>query len=160
MSWRCCPPSPVAESLTGEVTDRVIDPGSLLGTLAHPSDGAAVLFIGTIRDHNEGRPVTGMRYDAYGAMAARELENIVRDVSARTGVIRIAAIHRVGELRIGEISVAVAASSPHRADAFDAARAVIEEIKRRLPVWKHEHYRDGTGRWLAGLEPPTAEAER
>jgi molybdopterin synthase catalytic subunit len=147
-------------NVIARITDRRIDAAAVLAAVGDTEDGAAVLFVGTVRDHNEGRPVGGMRYDAYDAMASRELESIVRDVSKRTGVSRIAAVHRVGELGIGEVSVAVAASSPHRADAFEAARAVIEEIKGRLPVWKHEHYTDGTARWLDGVEPPATGAER
>lgn len=142
------------------LTDQPIDAAAVLASVGGPDDGAAVLFIGTVRDHNDGRPVRGMRYDAYDAMATRELERIVGDVAARTGVRRIAAVHRTGELDIGEVSVAVAASSPHRADAFEAARAVIEEIKVRLPIWKHEHYADGSARWLDGVQPPAAGAER
>lgn len=146
--------------MIARITERPIDPAAVLASVGDRGDGAAVLFIGTVRDQNEGRPVSGMRYDAYAGMAAAEMERIVGDVSTRTGVLRIAAVHRIGELAIGEVSVAVAASSPHRADAFEAARGVIEEIKRRLPVWKHEHYTDGTARWLDGVPPPAAGAER
>jgi molybdopterin synthase catalytic subunit len=132
------------------ITETAIDPAAVLEGVGGPDDGAAVLFLGTVRSENEGRPVHGLRYEAYQAMAETELAAIVRDVQERTGVERIVAVHRVGELQVGAVSVAIAASSPHRADAFDAARAVIEEIKRRLPVWKHEHYADGAARWLEG----------
>lgn len=136
------------------ITDGVIDPMQVLTEVGGPEDGAAVLFLGTVREHNDGRAVSGMRYEAYRDMAERELAAIVHDVRKATDVTRIVAVHRTGELGIGEISVAVAASSPHRAQAFDAARATIEEIKRRLPVWKHEHYVDGAARWLEGAVPP------
>jgi molybdopterin synthase catalytic subunit len=135
------------------ITESPIDTAALLEIVADPDDGAAVLFLGTVRRQNEGRPVLGLRYEAYQGMAETELAVIVRAAQERTGVQHIVAVHRVGELQIGEISVAIAASSPHRADAFEAARVVIDEIKQRLPVWKHEHYADGAARWLEGAVP-------
>jgi molybdopterin synthase catalytic subunit len=138
------------------ITESPIDPAALLEQVGSLDDGAAVLFLGTVRRENEGRAVYGLRYEAYKGMAESELAAIVGDVQERTGVQHIAAVHRVGELQVGEVSVAIAASSPHRADAFDAARAVIEEIKLRLPVWKHEHYTDGAARWLEGAIPHSA----
>jgi molybdopterin synthase catalytic subunit len=136
------------------LTRQPIDPSAILAQVGGPEDGAAVLFIGTVRAENDGRPVNGMRYEAYQTMAERELAAIVSAVRERTGVARVVAVHRTGELEVGEVSVAVAASAPHRSAAFEAARDVIEEIKRRLPVWKHEHYTTGEARWLDGVEPP------
>ena len=137
------------------ITEDAIDTQGLLAGIG-PADGAAVLFVGVVRDHNEGRPVEGVTYEAYREMAERELAGIVADVRAHTGVQRIRAVHRTGTLAVGETSVAVVASAPHRAEAFDAARAVIEAIKVRLPVWKREHYADGPDRWLEGTVPPAA----
>ena len=139
--------------MRASITTSAIDPGLVLADVGGPEDGASVLFVGTVRQENEGRPVNGMRYEAYQSMAEKELTDIVRTVSGRTGVTRLVAVHRIGELHVGDVSVAVAASSPHRVDAFEAAREVIEEIKRRLPVWKHEHYVDGDARWLEGAVP-------
>lgn len=136
------------------ITERAIDPADVLASVGGPEDGAAVLFIGTVRGHNAGRAVSGMRYEAYREMAERELAAIAGDVCRQTDVTRLVAVHRIGELTVGEISVAVAVSSPHRAQSFDAARAVIEGIKQRLPVWKHEHYVEGGARWLEGTLPP------
>lgn len=136
------------------ITDDVIDVAALLDAVGADADGAAVLFVGVVRNHNDGRPVRAVTYEAYRDMAERELARIVADVRADTGVERIAAVHRTGTLEVGEASVAIAASSPHRAEAFDATRAVIEQIKVRLPVWKHEHYVDGDDRWLEGAVPP------
>lgn len=135
------------------ITSDPIDAAALLAQ-AGPADGAAVLFVGIVREENDGRPVSGMTYETYAALAAKELERILRDVTARTGVTHLAAEHRTGDLAIGETSVAIVAASPHRAEAFEAARAVIEEIKQRLPVWKHEHYVDGADRWIEGVVPP------
>jgi molybdopterin synthase catalytic subunit len=141
------------------ITRDVIDPAAVLALVGSSADGAALLFVGTVREHNDGRPVRGMRYDAYDSMAQQVLHEIAAEAAARAGSDSIAVVHRTGELEIGAISVAIAVSSPHRAEAFDAARYIIEQIKLRLPVWKHEHYTDAPSRWLDGAAPPVR-AER
>lgn len=139
------------------VTRQPLDPAALLARVGGPSDGAVLLFLGTVRDHNDGRPVSGLFYDAYLEMAERVLREIAAEASQRLGTRRIAVAHRMGELAVGEVSVAIAVSSPHRAQAFDACRFIIEEIKRRLPVWKSERYADGQTDWLEGRGPPVTE---
>jgi molybdopterin synthase catalytic subunit len=136
------------------VTPDVIDPAAVLGAVGSAGDGAVLLFLGTVRETNDGRAVNGMRYDAYAEMAGRVLEQIAEEAAAVAGSDRIAVVHRTGELAIGEVSVAIAVSTPHRAQAFDAARYVIEQVKLRLPVWKQEHYVDGEAAWLGGEIPP------
>jgi molybdopterin synthase catalytic subunit len=136
------------------VTSDIIDPHTVLGMVGSPADGAAILFIGTVREHNDGRAVNGMRYDAYVEMAEPVLRDIAAEAAVRAGSERIAVVHRIGELAVGTVSVAIAVSTPHREESFDAARYIIEQIKQRLPVWKHEHYSDGEPRWLAGAIPP------
>jgi molybdopterin synthase catalytic subunit len=131
-----------------------IDPAAVLARVGDDRDGASILFLGVVRDHADGRPVEGMRYDAYVEMAEGVLADIAREAAARAGTDRLAVVHRVGELSIGEVSVAIAVSSPHRAEAYDASRYVIEEIKKRLPVWKKEHYTDGAAEWVEGQVPP------
>lgn len=140
-------------SIRAWTTRETIDAARVLTLVGSAEDGAAVLFLGMVRDHNEGRPVSSMRYDAYGAMAEKVLERIAAEAADRLGTDRLAVVHRVGDLAIGEVSVAIAASSPHRAEAFDAARYVIEEIKKRLPIWKMEHYEDGDSHWVEGVTP-------
>lgn len=135
------------------ITDEPIEPTSVLERVGDRSDGAVLLFLGVVRDHADGRPVRGMRYEAYREMAERELAAIAGEAAARLGSDRIAVVHRVGELAIGDTSVAIAVSSPHRAEAYEASRFVIETIKERLPVWKHEHYTDGASRWVEGVDP-------
>jgi molybdopterin synthase catalytic subunit len=142
------------------ITRDAIDPAAVLASVGASDHGAEVLFLGMVRDHNGGRPVASILYEAYEAMAERMLATLVAEAEARRPGIRIAAVHRVGELRVGEVSLAVAVSSAHRAEAFDAARELIEEIKRRLPVWKEERYTDGERRWLDGHIPPVPEAAR
>lgn len=136
------------------VMSDAINPQAVLDMVGSSADGAALLFLGTVREQNEGRPVEGMRYDAYIEMAEPVLRDIAVEAAARAGSDRIAVVHRVGELAVGTVSVAIAVSTPHRAESFDAARYIIEQIKLRLPVWKHEHYSDGPARWLAGAVPP------
>lgn len=132
-----------------------IDPTAVLGLVGDSADGAVLLFLGTVRDHADGRPVGGLHYEAYQAMAEKELDAIAREAVSQLGSDRIAIVHRVGDLSIGEVSVAIAVSSPHRGEAFQASRFIIEEIKKRLPVWKHEQYEDGEATWVHGraLEP-------
>jgi len=136
------------------VVDGVIEPTEVLARVGDRTDGAAILFLGVVRDHADGRPVDGMRYDAYVEMAEGVLSEIAAEAAGRLGTDRVAVVHRTGELDIGEISVAIAVSSPHRAEAYEASRYVIEEIKKRLPVWKKEHYTDGTAEWVPGRVPP------
>jgi molybdopterin synthase catalytic subunit len=138
----------------------VHDPIANEDVLSHvgaEQDGAVLLFLGIVRDHADGRAVSGMRYESYEEMATPVLREIAEEAAERIGSDRVAVVHRVGELEIGEVSVAIAASSPHRAEAYDASRYVIEEIKKRLPVWKKEHYVDGTHEWVAGTVPPVRE---
>jgi molybdopterin synthase catalytic subunit len=127
---------------------RPIDPAALLAEVSAPANGASILFLGTVRELNEGRGVTGIDYSAYAGMAERELGAIVAEAAARHGTSSIVVEHRVGTLAVGEPSVVIAVAHPHRAAAFDAARFVIEEIKRRVPIWKREHYVDGTREWV------------
>jgi molybdopterin synthase catalytic subunit len=140
------------------LTSGRIDPAELLGRVGHAQDGAAILFLGTVRDHADGRPVEGITYEAYEEMAAPVLAEIASEAAEILGTDRLAVVHRVGELGIGEHSVAIAVSSPHRAQAYEASRYVIEQIKQRLPVWKKEHYADGPDEWVEGTRPPATGA--
>ncbi|MGE0159200.1 MAG: molybdenum cofactor biosynthesis protein MoaE [Gemmatimonadales bacterium] len=135
------------------VVDAPIDPADVLARVGAPEDGAVLLFLGTVRNHADGQSVDGMTYEAYERMASPVLADIAREAAAKLGTERVAVVHRVGALRIGEVSVAIAVSSPHRGEAYDASRYVIEEIKKRLPVWKHEHYTDGRSKWVEGVTP-------
>jgi molybdopterin synthase catalytic subunit len=139
-----------------EVVRRPLDPAGLLARVGAPEDGAALLFVGIVRDHADGRPVTGMRYDAYEEMARPVLTEIAREAAGRLGTDRVAVEHRVGGLALGEPSVVIAVSSAHREEAYAASRYVIEEIKKRLPVWKKERYADGDEAWVEGTVPPVA----
>lgn len=140
-------------SLSARITDRPIEVDALLREAKSSSTGAILLFLGTVRDHNEGRAVSGMYYEAYQTMAQDVLREILEQALSETEVDALVAVHRVGELAIGDVSVAIAVGSPHRDEAYRASRTVIEEIKRRLPVWKKEFYTHGRGEWLDGTDP-------
>lgn len=140
------------------VVHTPIDPVEVLARVGAPEDGAVLLFLGTVRNHADGESVDGMTYEAYERMATPVLTDITREAAAKLGTDRVAVVHRVGDLAIGEVSVAIAVSSPHRAQAYDASRHVIEEIKKRLPVWKREHYVDGRSKWVEGVQPMAAGA--
>jgi molybdopterin synthase catalytic subunit len=140
------------------IVDRPVDLAGLVASVTHPGAGAIVTFAGTVRDRNQGQAVTGIEYSAYRSMAERELAAILVEAEQRLPGLRAAAEHRVGTLDVGEPSVAIATSHPHRAEAYEGNRYVIEELKRRLPVWKRELYVDGTREWVAAA--PAVEAGR
>jgi molybdopterin synthase catalytic subunit len=129
------------------LTDEPIDLGPLLAGLARPSDGGLALFIGVVRDQNEGRAVTRLAYEAYGPMAEKEMARIADEIAARHPEACVVMQHRTGSLAIGDVAVVVAVAAPHREEAFAACREGIEMIKARVPVWKKEIGRDGAF-WL------------
>jgi molybdopterin synthase catalytic subunit len=135
------------------IVHGAIDTTEVLARVGAPEDGAVLLFLGTVRNHADGESVNGMTYESYERMAAPVLTEIAQEAAEKLGTDRVAVVHRVGELAIGEISVAIAVSSPHRAQAYEASRYVIEEIKKRLPVWKREHYSSGHSEWVEGVKP-------
>lgn len=123
---------------------------ALLGSVSGPERGGTCLFLGTVRDAG----VTGIEYSAYDAMADAELDRMLAEAHERWPDARVAVRHRLGMVPVGEASIAIAAAAPHRAEAFAACRYVIEEVKRRLPVWKKELRRDGTAAWIAHERQP------
>lgn len=130
------------------ITRDPIAAEALVRAVAHQANGATSLFLGTVREMNDGRAVTGIDYHAYEAMAEAEMGRIADEVARAYPGIRIAVSHRIGFLALGEISVAIAVSHAHRAPAMDATRFVIEALKRRVPIWKREHYADGSREWV------------
>ncbi len=114
-----------------------------------PGSGAVATFLGLVRDHNLGRRVLWLDYEAYAPLAEKALELIVQEAQARWPGARMAIHHRTGRLDIGEASVIIAVATPHRADAFAACRYAIERIKQIVPIWKHEHF-DGGEVWIEG----------
>jgi molybdopterin synthase catalytic subunit len=138
------------------IVEHPLDPSALLAEVAAPSNGASILFVGTVREINDGRDVTGIDYSAYVAMARRELDAIAAEAVLRYHTDQVVVEHRLGTLRVGEASVAIAVAHPRRAAAFDASRFVIEQLKQRVPIWKREHYVDGTREWVDPTAPTVA----
>lgn len=132
----------------------------LVAVVAAPGAGAVATFLGLVRDHNQGRRVSHLVYEAYEPLAGKALARIVAEAGERWPGTRLAVHHRTGSLAIGEASVAIAASSPHRADAFAACRYAIERVKQIVPIWKHEYF-DGGDVWIEGATAdPDDEAAR
>lgn len=125
------------------VTDQAIDASSLLEIVRLASAGATVLFVGTTRDVNDGRVVERLEYDAYREMAASEMAKLGAEIERRWPGAKVAMAHRVGVVPIGEASVAIAVSAPHREAAFAACRYGIDRLKATVPIWKKEYYGDG-----------------
>ena len=126
-----------------------IDVAALAADARGDGDGAISLFLGTVRNVNAGRRVLFLEYEAYARMAECEMERIAAEAIVRFGVTRVAVVHRVGRLEIGEASVAIAVAAPHRAAATDACRFVIDTLKASVPIWKREHFADGAV-WIEG----------
>lgn len=135
------------------IVERPLDPSSLLAEVASVANGATVLFVGTVREVNDGRAVAGIDYAAYSAMAESELAAIARQAGAEWSTRDVVVEHRIGTLGLGDASIAIAVAHPRRAAAFEAARMIIEEVKRRVPIWKREHYADGTREWIDPTRP-------
>lgn len=128
-----------------------IDLNALIRETEDPGSGALVVFVGTVRDHNEGKPVEAVTYEAYKPLAEKALEELEREVLRRFEVRRCRIQHRVGHLPLQEPSVAIVVRAAHRAEAFAAARWAIDELKKRVPIWKEEHYATGERRYLKGI---------
>lgn len=143
-------------AVRSRITEDPIDGAALLTECTSSSDGAAILFVGVVRDHNDGKDVGHLDYKAYPEMAEAVLDEIVEEAAGRWSVGEMAVVHRIGRLEIGEASVAIAVASPHRGDAYEASRYIIEELKKRVPIWKKEGYLDGDSEWLMGTDPRTA----
>jgi len=141
------------------LVDRPIDMAAIVAEVARTSNGATLLFVGTVRDVNNGRAITGMDYTAYASMATRELTEILGEAAQQFETEDIVVEHRLGTLGLGDASVAIAVAHAHRGPAYDASRYVIEQLKQRVPIWKLEHYVDGSREWV-GTPVKTRETGR
>jgi len=127
-----------------------IDVASLLAKAARPDCGAILLFLGTTRDHHEGRPVAKLAYEAYEPMALAALAKLEQQAVHRYAIATCRIVHRLGEVPLAEPSVAVVVASAHRVPAFDASRWVMDELKRTVPIWKKEFFVEGGAEWVEG----------
>ena len=120
------------------LTDDPIDREALIRSVMRPSDGACALFEGVVRNHHEGKQVESIFYDAYRPMAEKEIAKVIAQVQRDYPDVNIAIIHRLGKLNVGDASIAIACSSPHRGEAFAACRNMIDRVKETVPIWKKE----------------------
>ncbi len=141
------------------ITTTTLDTGALVRALDTTGIGAVTTFIGLVRDHNLGRRVLHLEYEAYEALAVKGLDRIVSESLEQWPSVRVAIHHRIGRMEIGDASVAIAAASPHRGEAFAASRYAIERIKQIVPIWKHEYF-EGGDVWIEGAtaDPDNTEA--
>ena len=126
-----------------------IDAAAVAAAARGDGDGAVSLFLGTVRNVNAGKRVLFLEYEAYQGMAEREMERIATETITRFGVTKVAIVHRVGRVEIGEASVVIAVAAPHRAAAMDGCRFAIDSLKTSVPIWKREHFADGAV-WVEG----------
>lgn len=133
------------------ISDEPLHAEPILRWLVSPEHGAQVSFFGVIRNHNQGRDVLGVSYDVFEPLALQGFGELARVARDKWGAgLRIAVLHRRGRLAIGDIAVAIVVGSPHRDEAYQASRFLIEEIKHRSPIWKQEHYAGGSSEWIQG----------
>jgi molybdopterin synthase catalytic subunit len=144
--------TPGAEDLVRLVREP-IDPAALVARVRAPENGAVASFDGCVRNHSHGRPTLYLEYEAYESMALAKMREICAELHSRFAIHRVAMAHRLGRLEIGETSVFIAVSAPHRGPAFDACRFAIDTLKRTVPIWKKEYFEDGAV-WADGELPP------
>jgi molybdopterin synthase catalytic subunit len=140
----------MAERTLTRVTDAPLSTEEALAFVADPGAGASCVFVGTVRDHSDAGSVTGLTYEAWNELAETRLGEIAAEIRQRWPVLGVALIHRTGELEVGDASVVVACSAPHRADAFEACRHGIETLKHDAPIWKKESLHGGEAHWVMG----------
>ncbi|MCS7031749.1 MAG: molybdenum cofactor biosynthesis protein MoaE [Gloeomargarita sp. SKYG116] len=130
------------------LTEQPIDPEQLTSLLVNPAAGACVTFAGWVRNHHSGKVVAALTYQVYPELAIKEGERILQEALANFALCGAVACHRYGSLQVGDVAVWVGATAAHRRAAFQGAMYIIDEIKRRLPIWKKEHYADGSAIWV------------
>lgn len=140
------------------LADTPFDTATLRANLLDDRVGGYASFEGWVRNHNDGRPVTGLRYEAYVALAQSEGERILDEANSRYDILDAHCVHRIGDLAIGELAVWVGVTAVHRDAAFAACRFIIDEVKARVPIWKHERYGEGDAGWLhPDTTPPSSD---
>lgn len=140
--------TPARPAITCAISDQPLSVDQAIAAVAHEGAGGIAVFIGTVRDHADGKPVARLDYEAHVALAEKEMRRVLEEIHAGDPTTRLCAIHRIGELRVTDLAIVVVASAPHRAEAFAACREAIEQIKKRVPVWKKEWNPDGTANWV------------
>jgi molybdopterin synthase catalytic subunit len=148
-------PRPAAEACVA-LREEPLSVDEALAGVRHAGAGAVCLFLGMVRDHNEGRAVVKLEYEAYASMALAEMRRIADELLAELPGVRLAVLHRIGALEVGDVAVVCAASAPHRDEAYRACRALIDRVKARVPIWKREHGPEGAY-WVGWQDARCAE---
>jgi molybdopterin synthase catalytic subunit len=133
-----------------DVREEPLDVAEVTAAVSDPAAGGLTVFVGTVRDHDGGQDVQRLEYTGHPTAKAR-LADVAAEVAEEFGVVAVAAVHRVGTLQIGDLAVVSAVSAAHRDTAFEASRALIDRLKQRVPIWKHQVFADGTDEWVDGL---------
>lgn len=147
------------------LTDQPLDYTAITESVRDPVAGAVVLFLGTVREFTAGQQTEQLEYEAYREMAEASLRQLAAEASTRFPIVKSAIVHRLGVLQLSDVAVAIAVSTPHRAEAFAAGQWLIDTLKQRVPIWKREHYTDGRVQWqhpsaVAGDSPGSSEVQR
>jgi molybdopterin synthase catalytic subunit len=130
-----------------DIRDTPLSVDEVVSAVTDDAAGGVTLFVGNVRDHDENKSVTGLEYSAHPT-ALEQLSDVAEEVAREYDVLAVAAVHRVGPLAIGEAAVVVATAAAHRGEAFEASRALIDRLKQRVPIWKHQLFADGTDEWV------------
>ncbi len=131
-----------------EISPVAIENLDIIAQISTPQSGGFVIFDGRVRDHNEGKQVTHLEYQAYESLACKEGEKLINEAFEKYDIHKAYCVHRTGDLQIGESAVRLIVSAKHRGTAFDACEFIIDELKIRVPIWKNEHYVDGSSGWV------------
>lgn len=130
------------------LSDQAIDPRALIDEVRRPDAGGLATFEGWVRNHHQGRDVASLEYESFPALAEKEGNRILKEICQKYDILAARCLHRTGHLEVGDIAIAIAVSSAHRDAAFEACRAIIDSIKSTVPIWKKEHYTDGSSLWV------------
>ena len=130
-----------------DIRDTALSVDEVVAAVSDVAAGGLTLFVGAVRDHDENKSVTGLGYSAHPTALA-QLTEVAEEVAKEYDVLAVAAVHRVGELAIGDLAVVVATAAAHRGEAFEASRALIDRLKERVPIWKHQLFADGSDEWV------------
>lgn len=136
------------------ISTQPLDVRECIAVVSHPGAGGIDVFVGVVRDHNEGQAVTVLEYEAYASMAEKEMERIAEEIREQLPGVRLSVHHRIGRLDVGDVAVVCAASAPHRDEAFRACRLLIDLVKARVPIWKREHGEMGAS-WIGWQDART-----
>ena len=139
--------APTESGVLADVRDTPLSVDEVLAAVAHPRAGGVVTFVGVVRDHDGGKGVEGLDYSAHPT-AAETLRTLVEATLRRDGVVTAAAVHRTGHLDVGDLAVVLAVGAEHRGEAFEACRALIDDLKAQTPIWKHQRFDDGSDEWV------------